>query len=66
MKTIKINIIQVLSDGSITFCSDACTNLKQFRIYKKDHKNFFINNKKKSVDIKNFDSLQKHKNKYLY
>ena len=66
MKLIKIKFIQGFSNGSVIFHSDSCTNLKQFRIYRKDHKNFFLFKKKKITNLKKFDSLSKYKNKYLF
>ena len=66
MKLIKINFIQVFSNGSVIFHSDTFTNFKQLRIYEKDYKNFFLFKKKKSANIKKFDSLSKYKEQYLF
>jgi hypothetical protein len=38
--------IQLLSDGSVNFTILSTKPFKQFKVYDKDHKNFFLNKKK--------------------
>jgi hypothetical protein len=58
--------IEVFSDGSVNFRFNSFVDLKKLKIYEKDHKNFFLNKKKKITNIKNSDYSSKYKNQYLF
>jgi hypothetical protein len=58
--------IEVFSDGSVHFRFNSFVDLKKLKIHEKDHKNFFLNKKKKIANIKNSDYSSKYKNQYLF
>jgi hypothetical protein len=41
MTIVKSKFTQILSNGSLIFCYDTFTNLKQCQVIEKDYKNFF-------------------------
>lgn len=62
----KNKFIQVFSNGSLVSCHDTFMNLKQYKINEKDYINFFLLQKNKIVIHKQFNSLLKYKNQYLF
>lgn len=66
MVIVKNKVIQILSNGSLIFCYDTFTNLKQCQVIEKDYKNFFLFKKSKTISHKKSNSLLKYKNRYLF
>ena len=66
MTIVKNKFTQILSNGSLIFCYDIFTNLKQYQVIKKDYKNFFLFKKNKIISHKKSDLLLKYKNQYLF
>ena len=58
--------IKIFSDGSINTNFTISLKSKKFQILEKDHKNFFLNKKNKTSNIKNSEYSSKYKTQYLF
>ena len=58
--------IQMFSDGSINFFFVNKINIKKLKVYEKDFKNFFSNEKKNKIINKTVSNSSKYKNQYLF
>ena len=66
MIVVKSKFTKILSNGSLIFCYDTFTNLKQCQVIEKDYKNFFLFSKNKIINYKKSNSRLKYKNQYLF
>jgi len=64
MKSVKLKVLNILSDGSLNFSSKCFINSKQLLVFEKDNKNLNVN-KKKDVKEMSFESHSEYKKKYL-
>ena len=59
-----MKFIKILSNGSLFFDFENVTKIKQIILFDKDNKNFYLNKKEKTYQIKSENFLN-YKKKYL-
>ena len=64
MKSIKLKLIQIFSNGSLSFFYKYHSDFSQVIFYEKDSKNFYFNKKKSTLKFQP-ESASSYKKKYL-